>query len=279
MSAAQGNPRIAPTAHFTAQIWHRAGFANAAQFDTPVGRLGYRTWQGLRLPLGLMSPAATHLVDFLCLRHQWLDQRLRALNPGLVFEVGAGLSGRGLTLAAERPALCYIDIDLPAVVASKRARLSKQICPPNYQLQALDLLDSEFAAQAMALAAAARGPCVVITEGVCDYLDFDAKRLAWRHIAELLRVAGGGHYLLEMHPRSALRLFGPPAAAVLELLGWVTASDFRQRLYPTVEEGVAELASCGFAEVEILDPDTLDAGRFQVPPQGRFFDLLEARHS
>lgn len=273
----RGNPRIAPTAHFTAQVWHRAGFAYADLFDTWTGRLGYEAARSMLASLRLWSSPAGHGLDFLRLRHQWMEQRLRALKPALVFEIGAGLSSRGLALAVEQPQITYVELDLPAVVASKRRYLGAVSCPPNYRLQALDLLAEDFGPRAAALADTPCQPCVVVSEGVCDYLDFADKNRAWRHIAALLRAAGGGHYLLEVHPRTALRAFGPSAGAILELLACITGGDFEQRLFANVDDALDTLMRCGFDAVTVVDPASLSPGSFPVPERGRFFELLEAR--
>lgn len=273
----RGNPRVAPTAYFTAQTWYRAGFAGAELFDTWRGRLGYDAAEAALRPLRLLGQPAGHFLDFLRLRHQWLEQRLHTLAPALVVEIGAGLSPRGLVYARSHPGATYLEVDLPDMVAAKRRLLRGTTLPDNYLLHAVDLLAEDFADTAWRLVRPARGPCLVITEGVTDYLDFDEKRLAWTNIAALLRRAGGGRYLLEIHPRERFRGFGPPAAAFLLLLGRLTGRGFARRLFRTTAEAVDALRACGFDAAEALDTATLDAGTFQVPRTGRFFDLVEAR--
>lgn len=277
IDAPRGNPRIAPTAHFTAQAWQRAGFAGADLFDTWIGRLGYDAARTGLLPLRLLRQPAGHFLSYLHLRHQWLEDRLEALAPGLVVEIGAGLSPRGLIHARRHPETHYLELDLPDMVAAKRRRLHATPVPDNYRIEPLDLLAPDFAKTAWRLARPGNGPCVVITEGVVDYLSFADRHTAWQQIAALLRDAGGGHYLLDLHVHARIREFGISANAMLSMLEGLTGHGFHHNLFATIDDALGILRECGFDDTAVLDAESLDAGDLPVPPRGRFFDLIEAR--
>lgn len=272
-----GNPRIGPTAHFTAQAWRRAGFDEADLFDTWLGRLGYdAAWAG-SLPLRLLRQPAGYALPNLHLRHHWLEQRLDAIAPGLVVEIGAGLSPRGLVYARRHPHMQYVEVDLPNMVAAKKRRLRTTPLPDNYRLETLDLLASDFVAAARALARPGDGPCVVITEGVVDYLSFGHRRMAWEQIAALLASIGGGHYLLDLHVHARLREFGLFTDAMFAVLEGVTGHGFHHNLFDTTDEALALLRQSGFSDAAVLETTALDAGELPVPPRGRFFELIEAQ--
>jgi len=275
IEAPRGNPRIAPTAYFTAQAWARGGFARAELFDTWLGRALYDGYRVSTLPARAVSPALGRFVAFLWLRHQWIEARLREIAPETVVEIGAGLSPRGLAWAEADPTLTYIELDLPALVAEKRRRLRGRTPPSNYRLASVDLLAPGFVDDVMSLLGG-NGRVAVVTEGVCDYLDFPEKRIAWANIRALLAAAGGGRYLLEVHPRERFAVYGPAAQALVRALGLLTGRDFGERLYQRSEDACAALEAAGFDAARLLDTDTLDAGTFTVPPEGRYFDLIEA---
>lgn len=272
----RGNPRIGPTAHVTAQAWRRAGFPGADLFDTWLGRLGYDAASAGLLPWRLLGHPAGNGLAWLRLRHQWLESRLTALRPSLVIEVGAGLSSRGLTQARCHPELAYLELDLPGMVAAKRRRLHATPTPDNYRLETLDLLSADFAVSAWQLARAGDGPCLVITEGVVDYLSASDRETAWTHIAALLRQAGGGHYLLDLHTSARLRRLGLPVGIMLNALNRLTGHDFGGNLLATTDEAIETLRRCGFDQAAVLNPAALDSGGQPVPASGRFYDLIEA---
>lgn len=272
----RGNPRIAPTAHFTAQAWRRAGFAGAELFDTWLGRMGYDSARVGLLPLRALRQPAGQFLTYLQLRHQWIEQRLDALAPGLVIEIGAGLSPRGLIHARRNPDTYYLELDLPDMVAAKRRRMHATALPDNYRLEALDLLAPDFADAVLRLTGSVQGPCLVVTEGVVDYLSFVDRRAAWKQIAALLRQLGGGHYLLDLHVQARIRAFGLSTTTMLAMLEGLTGHGFGPNLFSTIDEGCDVLRAAGFDDAAALDTVALDAGELPVPPKGRFFDLVEA---
>lgn len=275
----RGNPRIAPTAHFTAQAWVREQFPNSALFDTRTGRV---LFGGTRLLLGVagpvLAPPLRHHHQYLFIRHHVFEQRLRELAPDYVLEIGAGLSPRGLTFAEQRSDLTYVEVDLPHMVEAKRACLRGRRLPPNYHLTSVDLLADSFAA-AVPVLPRPGDRIVVITEGVIDYLDMNEKRVAWRNIAGFLAAHGGGHYLLELHPRELYARWDRGARFFLSMLGVLVGRSFRHRLFETLDDALAMLRDCGFSDAAALDAAALNRTRHRPPMNVCPWLLVEANGS
>jgi hypothetical protein len=276
---AQGNPRIAPTAHFTAQAWVRAGFDNADLFDTRTGRLIFGSLSRVIDLLGPMSPAALRYHrEYLFIRHYAFEARLAELAPRFVLEIGAGLSPRGLTLARRNPELVYVEVDLPHMIAAKERCLAGVDRPANYHLTAVDLLGDRFTDELPELPSAG-GAAVAITEGVSDYLSFDEKAIAYRNIARALGRAGGGRYLQEIHARELFRRHGRGAQLFIGTLGALVGRSFRDRLFDRVVDAHALLTDSGFDGAETLDADRLNPSSYRPPMDGCPWRLVEARIS
>lgn len=272
-----GNQRIAPTAHFTAQMWLRAGFPNAGAFDTLTGRAIWGAVTAYVKTVGRLSPPPVRYHnDYLVIRHTVYEERLRELDPTYVLEVGAGLSPRGLTFAEARPDLRYVEVDLPNMAAAKRAALGARALPANYHLGPADLLGTDFAASLPA-APRAGDRIVIITEGVCDYLDMAEKETAWRNLAGFLRDAGGGVYLSEVHARDRFDRYPRGARLYTTLLGALVGASFRDRLFPTLADAEAMLRTCGFDHAGALDIERLNSTSLRPPLGACPWRLVEAR--
>lgn len=273
---ARGNPRIAPTAHFTAQAWVREQFPNSHYFDTLTGRF---LFGGTRVALGVARPLAPPPLRFhhqyLFIRHHVFEQRLRELAPDYVLEIGAGLSPRGLSFCQSNPELTYVELDLPHMVAAKRRYLGGAPLPSNYHLGSVDLLADSFATD-VPVTPSPGARIVAITEGVIDYLDMDEKRLALGNIAQFLSVHGGGHYLLELHPRELYADWERGARFLLGLLGLLVGRSFRDRLFGDTAEALAFLRACGFAGAAVLDSAALNQSRHRPPMDFCPWLLVEA---
>lgn len=144
MGDRRDSARISPTAHYTGQVWVRAGLAPPA-FGTrlgvglhgaaaPVLRAVRRVWPDLSLD--------GYLLD----RHRAIDEILtRAIETGRVgqvLEIAAGLSPRGVRLASRHgPGLRYVEADLPAMARTKRARLAAAgLAPEGHEVVEVDVL-------------------------------------------------------------------------------------------------------------------------------------------
>lgn len=256
----KGNPRIAPTAHYTAQAWVRGGFPEAARFDTWLGRFLYHGVRLGKAPVARLLPA--NLRDweqFLEARHRSFDAHLARFDPTVVVEIGAGLSGRGIALAERNPQLQYHEFDLPGMVAAKRARLPEML-PSNYHLAEGDIL----ADCGLQVRVPADARLLVITEGLIPYLGMAEKQQAWRNVRALLAAAGEARYLLEEWPLEFLsgRRAGRWGARALGLL---VGARMDQRLFDTLQDLLAALEQAGFAAVKVAVPE-LPGGEYGACP-------------
>lgn len=245
----KGNPRIAPTAYYTAQVWVEGGYPNAEHFDTNLGRLMYH---GLRLG---KSPIARFLPEnvrewetFIDARHRTIDREVEKFGADVIVEIGAGLSGRGLTVSAANPDLAYYEFDLPHMVEAKRSRLPRDL-PGNYHLQAGDIL----AAGGMPVAPEPGARLLVITEGLIPYLDFEEKQRAWRNVLALMEQAGASRYLLDDWPMELIAS-GVLGGIATRALGLLVGARMDQRLFDTRIHCKGALRDAGFSRIEEVAP-------------------------
>src|SRR5512134_2286550 len=114
--------RIGPTAHYTAYVWHRAGLPHAEHFATRQGAVLYWGFFALGEWATRLSPRVPSMRQYLEYRHRLIDAVVARQQPGCVLELGAGLTRRAVTWAADR-GVPAIELDLPAMAAVKRERL------------------------------------------------------------------------------------------------------------------------------------------------------------
>ncbi len=276
-SEPRGNPHIAPTGHFTAQVWVREGFPNARLFDTSTGRLLFRAADTLLKVFGPVLPLLVRYhEEFLAIRHYAFEARLKELQPDFVLEIGAGLSPRGITFAEAFPKLTYVEGDLSGMVEAKRSRIAGRRLPSNYHLHVNDLFSPRFLESLPARPAPGQR-VVVITEGVCDYFSIPEKKLAWTNIARFLKSAGGGTYLFELHPMERFARYQITAKLFMALLGRVVGGvDFSKRVFRRPQEAFDLLHECGFSNARALDLEPLNASPYRPPLEDCPWILCEA---
>lgn len=273
--ARHGNPRIAPTAHYTAQAWVREGFPNAELFDTWTGRALYGLAEiATTVAQPLLPDVLRYAQQYLFIRHHVYEERLRQLAPDFVLEIGAGLSPRGLTFARAQPRMVYVEADLPHMVEEKRRRLQHTTLPTNYHLTTIDLLGKDLA---LPVTPSAGQRVLAITEGVTDYLSMDEKTAAWKNLSSFLRNAGGGHYLCEIHPVSQHVDYPRIAQLAMQSIGTLVGGlSFEGRLFERPEDALAALQRCGFDAARVLDASRLNRSRHRPPMQHCHWLLVEA---
>ena len=142
------------------------------------------------------------------LRARSLDEALRDLGSTRILEIAAGLSFRGLALAAARDDVAYLDTDLPGI-ASIKADLVKKLHPGplkgSLAVRPLDALDPEaFGAAARALPP---GPIAIVHEGLLMYLDDGEKARLAASVGSVLRERGGAWITADVYRRSETHLF------------------------------------------------------------------------
>lgn len=236
------------TALYTAGTWAWLGLPAAHLFRSPDSD---RVFAVTNAALWLASWFASgpDLPRSLAQRHAMIDA-LIAGSPRVI-ELAAGLSRRGAAMSAD-PAVSYVEVDLPGVVARKEALLAASeegrgvLARPNLARVAADV-------RSVDLAALAGGPCAVVAEGLMMYLPAEEQRALWAKIARIPRV------------RLVFDLVPPvekaPPGAVGRALGWLMRRFTGGQGF--VEDGrsradlLAELRACGFAEVRALEPRDL----------------------
>ncbi len=252
---------IAPTAHVTAYVWYRAGFAYADLFRT---RLGASLFWGF-YPLGhgllpRLSSGAPTLSAYLELRHRWIDDLLAELTPDVVVELGAGLSRRGVAFASSGTP--YVEVDLPSMVELKR-RLIDARAPDGLRrrlgglhLDAHDVLLPGFERRLGRLLRGARRPAVV-AEGLYGYLSIPACAGLTAAVARALD--GRGAFVCEMRSREDDQALGPAVAAVKGAVFVATAGGGRRRELPSTEAVREFFLAAGFARAEPLARERVPA--------------------
>jgi len=277
---ATASERISPTAYATGYFWYRHGLSHPA-LATEEGRRIDRVVRPLLLGTRLLGGFS---LDALMLaRHRGIDRVLGDAieqgRVGQVIEIAAGLSPRGWDLKRRfGRRLTYIETDLPHMVALKQRLLSDGgLLTPGHSVVALDAL-ADSGAQSLAALAKTLDPKVgtaIVTEGLMNYLDPATARGVWRRIAATLAQFPQGIYLNDLYIKP--RRINPVAAA----FGALLSAFVRGRMhvhFASEEEVAAVMKSCGFADVVLHQPSTLEETRRHAGIRGGDSVLiLEAR--
>jgi O-methyltransferase involved in polyketide biosynthesis len=253
--------KIGPTAHYTAYVWKRLGMPHAELFATARGA---RLFWSFRLAgewLMAASPRVPSMEQYLGLRHRLIEAALEEHAPDRIVEIGAGLSRRGVTWAADR-GVAYVEIDLPHMTRAKRALLAER-APRDLRERLAerltivdgDILDPGFGeALAGHLAGAARP--AVIAEGVVGYFDRGERHRILSAVASALAPSGQGTFLCDLRTRAAVRSVGPAMAA---LRAGIRVATGGRGARPDFEDD--DDVRAAFMEAGLAPPDKLDASR------------------
>lgn len=254
---------LAVTALYTAQTWMWAELDCADLFATRRSR---DVFNATNLALGAARvirrdwPSLRHgLVQ----RHVMIDRLLAAAGTPQVVELAAGLSRRGASVTAD-PAIRYTEVDLPAMIAEKRALLAASergqavAARPNFILVARDVAELELADVLV------DGPVAIIAEGLLMYLDAPAQRALWTKLAAVIAARPGSALIFDLVPpgeQPAPGRLGRALESVMKKFtrGTSFATDARRRADIT-----AELRACGFSTVATFEPRTAPA-EWKVP--------------
>jgi O-methyltransferase involved in polyketide biosynthesis len=199
--------RIGPTAHYTAYVWRRAGLPHAEHFATRQGAVLYWGFFALGEWATRLSPTVPSMRQYLEYRHRLIDAVVARQRPGCVVELGAGLTRRAVTWAADH-GVPGLELDLPAMAAIKRRRLARLPAALQARLQSLhavhdaDVLAAQFPAQLAELLRGQTRP-VVIAEGLLSYFDPLPRGRVLAGVARALREVGGGHLVCDLHTAAA----------------------------------------------------------------------------
>jgi O-methyltransferase involved in polyketide biosynthesis len=254
------------TALYTGHAWKWGDFAGAELFAT---RQGKSVFDATNLVMGaarLVRRDLPSLRHGLVQRHAIIDRILdeaRAAGCGQVLELAAGLSPRGAAATAD-PALRYVEVDLPAMIAHKRALLDRSergraiAARPNLVLVGEDVAALDPGAHLVP------GPVLVIAEGLAMYLDAAAQTTLWTRLAAAIRDRPGSALVFDLVPPGEQ----PRPGAVGRALGAAFRRATRGRTFVvdgrTRADVIAQLTGCGFTGVEVIEPRTAPAA-WQLP--------------
>lgn len=277
MKASANEPRgdLSVTALYTAGAWSWGALPCAdlvADHDTArvfrVVNAALAVARFFRLKAAPLAPSLLHrhaAIDHLVEAWSRDGANARASRRLRVLELAAGLSRRGITFSRD-PAITYIEVDQPGVLAKKRALLERTdvgraaLARPNFRLVSGDVttlaLDDVCAPDG--------APLFVIAEGLMMYLDADAQRALCRAVAARLARGGGGRFVFDFVPPSEQ----PPAGRVGRALEWLMKRFTRGQSFArdtrTRADTASDVIACGFDRVEALDPRDV-AHRWNLP--------------
>jgi O-methyltransferase involved in polyketide biosynthesis len=195
---------ISPTAHYTGQVWWRNGLSHPF-LATAEGRALFDALEPVMRASALVGGPS--LEPYLLARHRAIDARLRHAieHRGItqVVEIAAGMSPRGWRFdGADRDRLTYVEADLPAMAARKRAALARiGSLSDRHRVVELDALRDGGPGSLDAVVAELdrTAGLVVITEGLLGYLSLEAVEDLWARIARTLQPFAAGVYLSDLH--------------------------------------------------------------------------------
>lgn len=275
--------KISSTSYATGHMWYRLGLSHEA-LSTARGKWLDRLFQVLLValrPIGGLS-----FDDIMLARHKGIDGILtRAIDDGRigqVIEIAGGLSGRGLRMAKRYgDKILYLETDLPAIVAVKRALLQKAgLLADNHRVIELDALAEEGVCS-LASVASSLNPNVgtaIITEGLMNYLDPAVALALWGRIALHLQRFPHGLYLSDAYLRTG------NSSLNVTIFRKVLAGFVRGGMhvhFASNEDGLEQLRAAGFQHATIHDPRSLPETSALVVrhPGGQRVRILEANFS
>ncbi len=148
----------------------------------------------------LINPRYYSLRHQLLHRHTAIDYLLEHASCTRVVEVASGFSPRGSRMSA-RPQVDYVEVDLPDVIAAKRAQLQASsggqevLLRRNFHLKSGDITQLDFSKEF------GGGSTAVITEGLMMYFHRPEQMSIWQRIAAFLQ-ENGGLYIFDYIPLS-----------------------------------------------------------------------------
>ena len=228
---------LAITALYTAQVWAWGGFPCAELFASKDGK---RVFDVTNAALGV-TRRGTPLRYALVHRHAMIDHLVRAWHPRRVVELAAGLSQRGAAMSSD--ALHYIEVDLPSVVAHKRALLERSaegravLARETYELVAGDVATVELPRAD-----------VVIAEGLMMYLDAAARRRLFAKVAAV----EGVRFVFDLTPASEEPKPGITGRVLEAAMKRFTNGRTFERDARTREDVVSELRAAGFETADAI---------------------------
>jgi O-methyltransferase involved in polyketide biosynthesis len=268
--------KIAPTAYYTSYVWKRLGLPHADLFATAEGAALFWGFRAAGEWIAVLSPHLPSMTQYLALRHRLIEARLAALRPDRVVEIGAGLSRRGITWALDH-GVDYVEVDLPDMIAAKRARLlaagprMRAVVDMRLRLESRDALAPDFGAWLAATLSGAERP-VVIAEGVLGYFPLPERLAVVGSIRESLARAGGGSFLCDIRSREGGAAMALAATVLRSGIRLVTRGRGVREDFVSVDAVRAFFREAGFTAEPV--PRSLVPELAQVPSPMRVWEAV-----
>ncbi len=274
----RGPDAVSPTAHYTGETWVRNGLSHP-ELETTEGRVFFET---LRPTMALSRALGRPTLEGLLLaRHRIIDRVLAdAVAAGTVaqvVEVACGMSPRGWRFASRHPDLVYVEADLPAMAARKRAALGRMdSLSDRHRVADLDVLRDGGPGSLDELVAELDpgAGTAILTEGLLTYLSDEQVDSVWRRFAVALRRFPEGLYL------SDLRLAGAERDRVERIFNAGLGAFVRGRVhshFAEEEEAATALVDAGFDTAELHRGDLHPAANLSGDPGAALIHVVEGR--
>ena len=242
---------ISFTAHYTGYIWYQMGISHPALATTKG-----KTLAALVHPIESWAEkyVGGSMRTTLKQRHTMLDTHLEQLvqqYPNLqVLEIACGLSPRGWWFRQHHPDICYRELDLPDMAATKQAAL-QQIEPHVDDVLSVDLFTEAFAN--VFKVSDPKRPLVIISEGLINYFEKPLLQQLIQAIAIYGRDFKELHYLTDLYPEPTQNKLATIIWNSSRLLKLMSRSAFSFH-FKTPAEVENFFHEAGFKQVEVLQP-------------------------
>ena len=242
---------ISFTAHYTGYIWYQMGISHPALATTKG-----KTLAALVHPIESWAEkyVGGSMRTSLKQRHTMLDTHLEQLiqqYPNLqVLEIACGLSPRGGWFRQHHPDICYRELDLPDMAATKQAAL-QQIEPHVDDVLSVDLFTEAFANVFKVFDP--KRPLVIISEGLINYFEKPLLQQLIQAIAIYGRDFKELHYLTDLYPEPTQNKLATIIWNISRLLKLMSRSAFSFH-FKTPAEVENFFHEAGFKQVEVLQP-------------------------
>ncbi len=256
---ADHHQRIAPTAHFTAYTWYRLRLPYAHLFATRGGAALFWTLRTTIEWAVLLRGRVPTMEQYLGQRHRVIDWALDQYGADRVVEIGAGLSRRGTTWAADHGTR-YTEIDLEHMIAAKKALLAARAPAPlaaalaeRFDHRTLDVVAPDFGAELARLLRGFERPAVV-AEGLLGYLTLPQRMQLLSAVREALASTGGGRFIYDAHLTDAQARVGVASKVLRSLIGMLTRGQGVRDPFPDAAAAEAAYREAGFTHIERFQP-------------------------
>jgi O-methyltransferase involved in polyketide biosynthesis len=249
---------ISPTAHYTGEVWRRAGLSHP-WLGTREGRVMVEALHPLMVVSGALGGPS--LESYLLARHRAIDALLTDAvehhGVSQVIEIAAGMSARGWRFANRYAGrLTYVEADLPAMAERKRRALARiGSLSEAHRVADIDALrdDGPGTLAELAWKLHPDGGLAIITEGLLGYLPTDAVLALWGRIATTLQRFPSGYYFSDLHLGSVQT----PAVRFFRrlLAGFVRGQVYLH--FDGAEEAEAALRTAGFGTAAVRRAGTI----------------------